>query len=88
LFESRPSYPLLGEQLSAGSLHYGLGVYFDKTDVSETLGHELAIACLHGHDGAPDAAEPLRDALGFRALVRADRHALHRRPQTHCMRTP
>jgi hypothetical protein len=38
LFESWPSYRLLGEQLSAGSLHCGLGAYFDKIEVSEALG--------------------------------------------------
>jgi len=69
LFESRPSYRLLGEQLSAGSLRFGLGAYFDKIDVSETLGHELAIACLREHNGVPDSAKPLRDALPFRNLI-------------------
>ncbi|MBV9144125.1 MAG: helix-turn-helix transcriptional regulator [Pseudonocardiales bacterium] len=69
LFESRPSYRLLGEQLSAGSLHFGLGVYFDKIDMCEALGHELAIACLHGYKGVPDSAEPLRETLPFRALI-------------------
>jgi hypothetical protein len=69
LFESRPSYRLLGEQLGTGSLHFGLAAYFDKLDVSEALGHELAIACLRRNNGVPDSAEPLCDALPFRTLI-------------------
>jgi transcriptional regulator with XRE-family HTH domain len=69
LFESRPSYRLLGDQLGAGALHFGLAAYFDKLDVSEALGHELAIACLREHHGVPDSAEPLRDELPFRTLI-------------------
>jgi len=69
LFESRLSYRLLGEQLGAGSVHFGLAAYFDKLDVSEALGHELAIACLRRDDGLPDSIEPLRDALLFRTLI-------------------
>ncbi len=69
LFESRPSYRLLGDQLGAGALHFGLAAYFDKLDVSEALGHELAIACLRGHHGIPDSVEPLRDKLPFRTLI-------------------
>ena len=69
LFESRPSYRLLGEQLGTGSLHFGLAAYFDKIDVSEALGHELAIACLRRANGLPDSIEPLRDALPFRTLI-------------------
>ncbi|MGH3976730.1 MAG: helix-turn-helix domain-containing protein, partial [Pseudonocardiaceae bacterium] len=69
LFESRPSYRLLGDPLGAGPLHFGLAAYFDKLDVSEALGHELAIACLCEHNGVPDAADPLRDELPFRTLI-------------------
>jgi hypothetical protein len=69
LFESRPSYRLLGDQLSAGTLHFGLAAYFDKLDVSEALGHELAIACLRERNGIPTFVEPLRDQLGFRTLI-------------------
>jgi len=68
LFESRPSYRLLGEHLGAGSLHFGLAAYFDKIDLSEALGHELAIACLRAHNGVPDSAELLRE-LPFRAMI-------------------
>jgi transcriptional regulator with XRE-family HTH domain len=70
LFESRPSYRLLGGHLGTDALHFGLAAYFDKIDVSEALGHELAIACLRKPpNGVPDSAEPLRDQLLFRALI-------------------
>ncbi len=69
LFESRPSYRLLSDQLSGNALHFGLVAYFDKLDISEALGHELAIACLREHHGVPHSAEPLRDGLPFRARV-------------------
>jgi hypothetical protein len=69
LFESRPSYRLLGEQLGTGSLHFGLAAYFDKLDVSEVLGHELAIACFHRENWLPDSAESLRGVLPFRTLI-------------------
>lgn len=59
LFESRPSYRLLGKQLSAGTLHFGLAAYFDKIDVSETLGHELAIAEGSINPAVPLTAEPV-----------------------------
>ena len=69
LFESRPSYRLLGAQLSAATLHFGLAAYFDKLDVSETLGHELAVACLREHNSVPTSIEALRDQLAFRTLI-------------------
>ncbi|MDQ3989237.1 MAG: XRE family transcriptional regulator, partial [Actinomycetota bacterium] len=46
LFESRPSYRLLGTALAEQRLSFGLAAYFDKLDVSEALGHELAAACM------------------------------------------
>jgi transcriptional regulator with XRE-family HTH domain len=70
LFESRPSYRLLSDHLSANALHFGLAAYFDKIDVSEALGHELAIACLRGHNGVPRSAEALRRRA---AVSRLDR---------------
>jgi transcriptional regulator with XRE-family HTH domain len=69
LFESRPSYRLLGGQLGAGTLHFGLAAYFDKLDISEALGHEMAAACLRSDGGIPASAGALRDALPFRALI-------------------
>jgi transcriptional regulator with XRE-family HTH domain len=68
LFESRPSYRLLGEQFGAETLHFGLSAYFDKLDVSEALGHELAVACM-GAGGIPATPDAVRDALPFRALI-------------------
>jgi transcriptional regulator with XRE-family HTH domain len=69
LFESRPSYRLLSDHLSMNALHFGLAAYFDKIDVSEALGRELAIACLREHNGVPRSVEPLREALPFRTLI-------------------
>jgi transcriptional regulator with XRE-family HTH domain len=69
LFESRPSYRLLSSPLGTDMLHFGLAAYFDKIDVSEALGHELAIACLREHNGIPASAQPLREALPFRTLI-------------------
>ncbi len=69
LFESRPSYRLLSDQPGGGTLHFGLAAYFDKLDISEALGHELAIACLREPHGVPNVAEPLRDELPFRSLI-------------------
>ena len=69
LFESRPSYRLLAADLAAGRMNFGLAAYFDKLDVSEAVGHELAAACLaHGAE-PPRTADALRDALPFRSLV-------------------
>ena len=44
LFENRPSYRLLGLAWSgsAGAMRFGLATYFDKLDISEAAGHELA----------------------------------------------
>jgi transcriptional regulator with XRE-family HTH domain len=69
LFESRPSYRLLGGSPSAGHLRFGLAAYFDKLDVSEALGHELAAICMAdpGLLSGPGAA--VGDRLPFRALV-------------------
>ncbi len=66
LFESRPSYCLLGGSLGNRRLDFGLAAYFDKLDVSEALGHEFAAACM---------AEPtvsvreLQRQLPFRELI-------------------
>lgn len=60
LFESRPSYRLLGADLATHQMRFGLAAYFDKLDVFEAVGRELAAACLaHG-------AEPPRTASGRR----------------------
>jgi transcriptional regulator with XRE-family HTH domain len=80
LFESRPSYRLLDADLAAGRMRFGLAAYFDKLDVSEAVGHELAAACLaHGAE-PPRSVDALRDALPFRSLIgdpfAADRRAV------------
>lgn len=67
LFESRPSYRLLDASLPDGQMRFGLAAYFDKLDVSEALGHEIAAACMAR--GLPASAESLRAALPFRELI-------------------
>lgn len=60
LFESRPGYRLLGADPATHQMRFGLAAYFDKLDVSEAAGHEVAAACLaHG-------TEPPRTASGRR----------------------
>ncbi|GAB3953232.1 hypothetical protein GCM10029976_093010 [Kribbella albertanoniae] len=66
LFESRPSYRLLGGSLAQRMLKFGLGAYFDKLDVSEALGHEMAIACA---GGIPEDVSMLGGQLPFRELI-------------------
>lgn len=66
LFESRPSYRYLGGTLADRELTFGLAAYFDKLDVSEALGHEMAIACA---DGLPNTIDELRGRLPFRELI-------------------
>lgn len=67
LFESRLSYRLLDAALPAGRMRFGLAAYFDKLDVSEALGHEVAAECMAR--GIPSSAEALRGALPFRELI-------------------
>ncbi|WP_157767577.1 helix-turn-helix domain-containing protein [Actinosynnema pretiosum] len=67
LFESRPSYRLLSASLPKRELGFGLAAYFDKLDVSEALGHEMALACMS--DGIPANAGKLRGHLPFRDLI-------------------
>jgi transcriptional regulator with XRE-family HTH domain len=75
LFESRPSYRYLGGSPASGEMRFGLAAYFDKLDVSEALGHEMAIACA---ENLPEHAEQLRGRLPFRELI-GDPFAPHRR---------
>ncbi len=67
LFESRPSYRLLDVALTSRQLAFGLAAYFDKLDVCETLGHELAAGCMA--DGLLSSPEQLRGRLPFRELI-------------------
>lgn len=69
LFESRPSYRLLSASLPTRELGFGLAAYFDKLDVSEALGHELAVACLDKRRGLPSSTEALRGSLPFRDVL-------------------
>lgn len=59
LFESRPSYRLLDASLPERSLRFGLAAYFDKLDVSEALGHEMALACMDAPSGVPESPKEL-----------------------------
>ena len=44
LFENRPSYRLLSLAWAGrtGAMRFGLAAYFDKLDISEAIGHEIA----------------------------------------------
>ncbi len=44
LFENRPSYRLLSLAWAGrtGAMRFGLATYFDKLDISEAIGHEIA----------------------------------------------
>ncbi len=65
LFENRPSYRLLAIDWSAQRLTFGLATYFDKLDVCEAVGHELATAAVRRAAAGPiDWAD-----LPFRALI-------------------
>jgi transcriptional regulator with XRE-family HTH domain len=65
MFENRPSYRLLGLAWAGttGAMRFGMATYFDKLDVSEAVGHELAQ--LHQRR---DGKITLRD-LPFRSLI-------------------
>jgi hypothetical protein len=72
LFQNRPSYRLVDlvwEPTGSGRLAFGLAAYFDKLDISETLGHEFAAAWLAAdHSGVQPPEVRWRD-LPFRRLV-------------------
>ncbi|MPZ67058.1 MAG: helix-turn-helix domain-containing protein [Pseudonocardiaceae bacterium] len=68
LFESRPSYRLLGGSLTDRRLDFGLAAYFDKLDVSEALGHELAAACM-ADPALGSSSRRLRGRLPFRDRI-------------------
>ncbi|MGQ0778463.1 MAG: helix-turn-helix domain-containing protein [Pseudonocardiales bacterium] len=76
LFESRPCYRLLDASLLTHQLEFGLAAYFDKLDISEALGHEMATACMG--DGRSNSPERLRDRLPFREVI-GDPFDPHRR---------
>ena len=77
LFESRPSYRLLAGSPGEG-LTFGMAAYFDKLDVSEAVGHELAAVAMSLGTVPVVPAEvvgrlPFRDRIGdpFDAARRA-----------------
>lgn len=67
LFESRPSYRLMGASVLDRKLRFGLATYFDKLDVSEALGHEMALICMN--EGIPTSPAALQGKLPFRELI-------------------
>lgn len=69
LFESRPSYRLLGGSPAAGQLHFGLAAYFDKLDISEAVGHEIAAVCMDDPALLDVPGRRLRGRLPFRELI-------------------
>ena len=72
LFENRPSYRLLDISWPAGGggeLSFGLATYFEKLDVSEAVGHELASAQMLARDSADADSDEIWRRLPFRALV-------------------
>lgn len=68
LFESRPSYRLIGGTPGTGRLRFGMAAYFDKLDISETVGHELAAACM-GLGAIPPSPSAVAGRLPFRDLI-------------------
>ncbi|MGH3926953.1 MAG: helix-turn-helix domain-containing protein, partial [Pseudonocardiaceae bacterium] len=79
LFKGGPSYRLLDASLASRRLEFGLTAYFDRLDVSEALGHEMAAVCMA--QGLPRSAAQIRGRLPFRELV-GDPFDLHRRAVT------
>ena len=67
LFWNAPSYRLLDVSLASRRMEFGMAAYFDRLDVSEALGHELAAVCLA--EGLPRSAKKLRGRLPFRELI-------------------
>jgi len=76
LFWNGPVYRLLDVSSASRRLEFGLAAYFDRLDVSEALGHELAVVCLA--EGLPSSPEQLRGRLPFRDLLGTP-FDLHRR---------
>lgn len=67
LFESRPSYRLLAGSPHDG-LRFGMAAYFDKLDISEAVGHELAVACM-GLGAVPSHPATIASRLPFRDRI-------------------
>lgn len=69
LFDSRPSYRLLGGSLVDRHLDFGMAAYFDKLDFSEAIGHELAAVCMTEPEILAGDASKLVGRLPFRTLL-------------------
>jgi transcriptional regulator with XRE-family HTH domain len=67
LLENRPCYRLLDCAVADRRLTFGLAAYFDKLDISEALGHEIAAACMS--DGIQASGGNLQDKLPLRDLI-------------------
>ncbi|MBO0707743.1 MAG: helix-turn-helix transcriptional regulator, partial [Candidatus Dormibacteraeota bacterium] len=74
LFENRASYRLLGIDWPARRFTFGLATYFDKLDVAEAVGHEMAVVAMRKEG----ATEPRWADLPFRSLI-GDPFELRRR---------
>jgi hypothetical protein len=66
LFENRASYRLMGLDWTdgAGTMQFGLGTYFDKLDVSEAVGHEVAAAVSRSGGAISGRDLPFRSLIG------------------------
>jgi hypothetical protein len=66
LFENRASYRLLGLDWAsgAGAMRFGVGTYFDKLDVSEAVGHEVAAAASCSGGAVSGRDLPFRSLIG------------------------
>ncbi len=66
LFENRTSYRLLDLDWgdSGAAMRFGLGTYFDKLDVCEAVGHELAMAKNGRRDAVSGRDLPFRSLIG------------------------
>lgn len=91
LFENRPSYRLLDVSLvgHSGQMLFGMGAYFDKLDVAEAVGHELAAYHRKTSTNATLRDLPFRSLIGDpfdpdrRALLPAVTTLTLRRKRTH-----
>lgn len=67
LLENRLCYRLLECAVADERLKFGLAAYFDKLDISEALGHEIAAVCMS--DGIHASGSDLQDKLLLRHLI-------------------
>ncbi len=67
LLENRLCYRLLECAVADKRLKFGLSAYFDKLDISEALGHEIAAVCMS--NGIHASGSDLQDKLFLRDLI-------------------